>query len=184
MYTLFDTETTGLSGDARIAQIGAVLLDKDFNIRGEIMVHIQPDGWTMPDSTAAFHGISHNDCVQYGLPIASALNCLKKMADVSRYVGGHNYTYDYGRVSYECQQMPVTNFLDRKESLCTMQLGTDICKLSGKYPGKFKWPKLQELHKFLFGEEFIDAHDALADVKATAKCLKEISIKFPHALRR
>ena len=40
-------------------------------------------------------------------------------------------------------------------------------------------PKLSELHRILFGTGFEDAHNALADVEATAKCfwkLKELGI--------
>jgi hypothetical protein len=52
---------------------------------------------------------------------------------------------------------------------CTMLESTTMCNLPGRY-GKPKWPKLQELHKFLFGEEFTGAHSALDDVKATRRC--------------
>lgn len=40
--------------------------------------------------------------------------------------------------------------------------------------GRFKWPKLIELHRKLFGTGFDDAHDALADVKACGKCFFEM----------
>ena len=55
---------------------------------------------------------------------------------------------------------------------------TDLCKLP--FPdgtasnGQYKWPKLTELHEFLFGESFTGAHDALTDVKATARCFWEL----------
>ena len=39
-------------------------------------------------------------------------------------------------------------------------------------PGK--WPKLEELHIKLFGCNFEGAHDALDDVRATAKCFFEL----------
>jgi len=37
-----------------------------------------------------------------------------------------------------------------------------------------KFPTLEELHTVLFGENFQGAHDALADVRATAKCFFEL----------
>jgi len=43
----------------------------------------------------------------------------------------------------------------------------------GKY-GKYKWPKLMELHTKLFSVGFEEAHDAIADIRATAKCFFEL----------
>ena len=40
--------------------------------------------------------------------------------------------------------------------------------------GRFKWPKLTELHVKLFGEAFAEAHNASADVEATARCFLEL----------
>jgi DNA polymerase III epsilon subunit-like protein len=42
-------------------------------------------------------------------------------------------------------------------------------KLPGKY-GRYKWPKLAELHQVLFGEPFAGAHGALADARACMRC--------------
>ena len=46
---------------------------------------------------------------------------------------------------------------------CTMNEMTDVCKLPGKFAGKYKWPKLQEAYRHAFGKDFDGAHDALAD---------------------
>ena len=40
--------------------------------------------------------------------------------------------------------------------------------------GKFKLPKLTELHEYLFGEPFAEAHNATADVEATTRCFFEL----------
>jgi DNA polymerase III subunit epsilon len=57
---------------------------------------------------------------------------------------------------------------------CTMLSTTEVCKLPGRYIGRHKWPTLQELHKFLFEEEFSGAHDAMADVRALRRCYYEL----------
>ena len=41
-------------------------------------------------------------------------------------------------------------------------------------PRGFKWPSLGELHHALFNKGFDDAHDAAADVEATARCFLEL----------
>jgi DNA polymerase III alpha subunit (gram-positive type) len=40
--------------------------------------------------------------------------------------------------------------------------------------GKYKWPKLSELHQKLFGTDFEEAHNANVDIQATAKCFWEL----------
>ena len=41
----------------------------------------------------------------------------------------------------------------------------------------YKWPKLNEKNQFLFKSDFDITHNALADVKATAKCFFELKKK-------
>jgi len=45
---------------------------------------------------------------------------------------------------------------------------------AGGRGGGFKWPTLEELHQKLFSEDFPDAHNAAADVVATARCFLEM----------
>ncbi len=58
-------------------------------------------------------------------------------------------------------------------TVCTMKSSTDHCKLQGR-GFSFKPPKLAELHRFLFGEYFEGAHDAMIDVEATMRCFLEL----------
>jgi len=50
-------------------------------------------------------------------------------------------------------------------TFCTMREMTDICKLPGKFAGKFKWPKLGEACQHI-GKPLVGAHDAMADLRA------------------
>ena len=47
--------------------------------------------------------------------------------------------------------------------------GINICKIKTKN-GKFKYPKLNELHSHYFNADIENAHHALVDAEATAKC--------------
>ena len=63
-----------------------------------------------------------------------------------------------------------------KQVICTMNSTIDFCKLA-KRDEKAKWykkPKLAELHKVLFKDYFIGAHDAMVDVEATVRCFVEL----------
>ena len=49
-----------------------------------------------------------------------------------------------------------------------------LCELPGGRGGRFKLPKLEELHLHLFGEGFAEAHNAAFDVEATARVFLEL----------
>ena len=53
-----------------------------------------------------------------------------------------------------------------------MHSTTDFCAIEGYYG--HKWPKLEELYFKLFGSNFDNAHSAIADIEATAKCFWEL----------
>lgn len=56
----------------------------------------------------------------------------------------------------------------------------DQAKATGRWMGALgpKGPKLTVLYQDLFGEKLEGAHDALADIKATVRCARDIA---PHA---
>jgi len=59
-----------------------------------------------------------------------------------------------------------------KRKICTMHSTTDFCAINGPYG--YKWPKLSELHYKLFRTDFEEAHNAAADINATARCFWEL----------
>ena len=65
-----------------------------------------------------------------------------------------------------CLELPVLDTCTESSAL--------LCKLPGGRGGKFKLPTLSELHLFLFKENFEEAHNATADVEATARCFFEL----------
>ncbi|KAF5279695.1 hypothetical protein FQR65_LT15284 [Abscondita terminalis] len=64
--------------------------------------------------------------------------------------------------------------LKDKPIVDTMEFGTNVCQLSGGRGGRFKSPKLEELSEKLFGHKFDEAHNAAADVNATAQAFFEM----------
>jgi DNA polymerase-3 subunit epsilon len=81
-------------------------------------------------------------------------------------------SFDESVMGSEFIRAGVPNILTEKKRICTMRETTDLLALPGAYGNKF--PKLIELHKFLFGNEFEGAHNALTDISATAKCFWEL----------
>ena len=80
--------------------------------------------------------------------------------------------FDKKIVGAEMIRLGMKDELEKKKSYCTMQSSIDFCKIPGKYG--YKYPKLQELYKKLFGSEFENAHDAMSDIEATEKCFWEL----------
>lgn len=183
MYLIFDTETSGLPNyklplndpnQARIIQLAAILLDESFEEVACLSTLIKPDGWTIHPGAQAAHGIDITTCEKYGVHISIALHMFDCMYMKSTRVIAHNIKFDRRMIEVErALSHPDFEIKSNPEiDFCTMLSTTNLCRLPGRIPGQFKWPKLVELHKFLFGTEFEGAHDALADVRATAKCFK------------
>ncbi len=183
--TIFDSETTGkpinykgLMSDVdnwpRVSQLawqkinvetGDVLNEKEFIIF--------PDGWTIPTEKFFIdNNMSTERCLAEGKPIAEVLNLFIDDLNDSQVLVAHNMAFDLNVVGAEMIRLQVKADHVLKK-VCTMEFATDYCQLPGQY-GKYKWPKLLELHQKLFKEDFTGAHDALFDVKACSKCFIEM----------
>jgi DNA polymerase-3 subunit epsilon len=179
MYLFFDTETTGtpknykakmtdLNNWPRIIQLAAIMYDKDGSILAEQCDLIRPDGWTVP--TGLFwvkHGFSQEKSVADGVDIRYSLEKFLACINACDYVVAHNINFDYNVAGAEMIRAGLKAAI-KPQQICTMNAGTDLCKLPGNYG--YKWPSLEELHYHLFGELMVGAHNALNDVKAGARC--------------
>jgi len=185
MFLIFDTETTGLpkrdnapvsevDNWPRVVQIAWQLHDEDGDISEYHNLLIQPDGFEIPYSAEKIHGISTEKSRKYGMPLSEALQKFNDSVSKSTFLVGHNIRFDINALGAEFIRSGVaTEFLEKKQ-VCTMWSSTDHLKLPGGRGGKFKPPKLMELYKFLFEQQFTEAHNAAADVEATARCFFEL----------
>lgn len=181
MYLIFDTETSGLPNyklplndpnQARIIQLAALLLDESFEEVACLSTLIKPAGWTIHPGAQAAHGIDISECEKYGIIAQNALINFLHFASKASVLIAHNIKFDERMIDVELSLNGITKLQFPSKQFCTMLSTTNLCRLPGRIPGQFKWPKLVELHKFLFDTEFEGAHDALADVRATARCFR------------
>ena len=88
----------------------------------------------------------------------------------------HNIEYDENMIKLELRRLGKEYKYKPKQVICTMNSSTNFCKLPKKIASSpwYKRPKLWELHKKLFNEYFIWAHDAMIDVEATLRCFLEL----------
>ena len=186
MYLIFDTETTGLPKrwDAPITdtdnwprciqiawqlhdQFGNCLEHKDFLVR--------PDGFDIPFDAEKVHGISTQLAEQKGKPLHDVLEQFNEVLEKTKFVVGQNVGFDINIVGAEFVRLNIDNKLQELPVLDTCTEHTaNLCKIPGGRYGKFKLPTLTELHEFLFNQPFAEAHNATADVEATARCFFEL----------
>ena len=88
---------------------------------------------------------------------------------------GQNLKFDTNVMGCEFHRLNVENNLQEIPVLDTCTETTaKLCLLPGGRGGRFKLPTLSELHIHLFKSEFNEAHNATADVEATARCFLEL----------
>ena len=199
---VFDTETTGLVNFKRplddkcqphLVQYAGALIDPDTGrVYRALSTIIQPDGWIIPAEAAAVHGIGQQAAMDLGAGLAATLLWHQHAEHLATGIVAHNIDFDLavleieGRRTFKRAGLFMMDEAERKKPIaCTMKAGTALCKLP--YPDDtqeeadrrkaYKWPKLAELYRHLFGEDFEGAHDALEDVRACAKCFAELRKK-------
>lgn len=185
MYLIFDTETTGLPKNynaplsdsdnwPRMVQIAWQLHDEDGNLIENQDYIIKPKDYDIPFNATRIHGISTKMANQEGRDLAEVLQEFQEVLKKAKIVAGHNIDFDYKIVGAEFFRKEIENTLQKIPSADTMELGTDFCQLAGGRNGKYKSPKLVELYEKLYSEKFDEAHNAAADVNATAQVFFEM----------
>lgn len=177
---ILDTETAGLPGDyrapytdtanwPRLVQVAwAIYIGQELVVGRSRLV--RPDGWEIPAAATAVHGITTAQALAEGLPLADVLIEVADAVTAVATLAGHNLPFDEAVLSAEYHRagQPVP-FMPQHTRLDTMRLSTNLVRLPAKYG--YKWPKLNELHVWLFGVDFAGAHGAAADTAACAACL-------------
>lgn len=196
----FDTETTGLNiydnerniiSRPYIIQLSFVLFDTD---RLEI-IHCYDkiikidDDVAISSESIAIHGITRDKSKEFGINIVDALLCLFEYSKLASLIVGHNCSFDINMIKQESMRIKECNIykdnsiwtLPRILSMptyCTMKEMTNICKIPHidllGYPigvtSRYKWPKLNELHKHFFGNVPKTLHNSLHDTLACLRC--------------
>jgi DNA polymerase III subunit epsilon len=171
---------------ARLIQIAwQVVKIPEASVVAEACFLVIPSGdWEMSVGAEETHCISKEMVTSKGITVEKAMDRFLACMDMGvEHLVCHNTDFDLRILISETARHPRIHPLFRAitttPSFCTMKHMTQEMALP--YPngrGVGKWPKLIELHHYLFGEGFDGAHDALEDVKATVRCFVEISRKY------
>ncbi|HNI45161.1 MAG TPA: 3'-5' exonuclease [Chitinophagales bacterium] len=182
MYLFFDTETNGLpknwkapisdlSNWPRLVQIAWILYDQSGNEIERNDHIIKPQGFSIPREAASIHGITTEKANAEGVDLQWALDEFNTQVQKALHLVAHNMDFDEKIVGAEFLRNNMLNPIANKKKICTMKATTNYVAIEGYYG--YKWPKLSELHQKLFGFDFEEAHNAAADINATAKCFWE-----------
>ena len=182
---IFDCETTGFGSDDHLVQLAWLIHDSEGNeLKSENHI-IKPVGFEIPIETTKIHGITTKEAIDGGEDLKEVID--KFMSDIKEYecwtMVGHNINFDKRMITYELARLGIMFNFDLMDKVCTMNKSKDYCAIPGERGNKM--PKLQELYTILFGEEFEGAHNASADVQATAKCywkLKKLGVINPISM--
>jgi DNA polymerase III epsilon subunit-like protein len=164
-----DTETTGLPKKwgrpatevdnwPRVIELGAISVDTESKKVQPIGLLVCPNGFEIPAEATATHGIT-TEMASEGDPAEWVFPELHKLMTEADYVVGHNVKFDMDCIGaeYARQELP-------------QLFPLTICTMMGTRHMFGKWPKLAELYRKVFAQDFQDAHRALADITATARC--------------
>lgn len=184
MYTLiFDTETTGLPlryghkfapptdtysyDNARLIEIAYIIVNDEKNIIKKVNHLVKYDD-IINITNYNIHGIDNMMVEKSGKTIDYVFNeFATDLKDVNTLVA-HNINFDINILLSECYRehdkyKDLINEIKYKNKYCTMLEGK-------KHMKKSKWPKLKELHEFIFNTEWVQSHRALDDTETCMKC--------------
>jgi len=182
-FLVFDCETTGFvdfkapphaDSQPRLVQLACILFSKEGEAQSELSLLIRPDGWIIPQAAASVHGITTERASMNGIPLHVALMCFHQLAKRAQTIVAFNMAYDEPVITGECWRTSMPHPFRSDNKFCAMLGCKNILKLPGKFQGDYKWPKLSEAYRHFFNEDFDRAHDAMADVRATAKIVLEL----------
>jgi len=198
---VFDTETTGfinkkdpnLDNQPQVIQFAGILWEIkenqetwiwEWKEEKRVDILINPEK-PIPFASSQVHHL-------YDIDVKDKKNFEQQYEEIIKLINepdvivGHNIEYDENMIKLELRRLEKEYEYRPKQVVCTMNESTNFCKLP-KRDDKAKWykrPKLGELHKVLFKEYFIWAHDAMVDVEATVKCFVELVNKWVIKLQK
>ncbi len=185
MFLIYDTETTGLPKNdkapltdfenwPRLVQLAWQIHDENGDVIEVKNYIIKPEGFIIPRGAEKIHGISTERAQKEGQDLSEVLKIFNNSVKSAKVVIGHNIEFDNTVVKVECLRKNISYNIDDKIIIDTKEISTDYCAIPGGRGGRYKWPRLSELYKKLFNSDFDAAHNASADVQATARCFLEL----------
>jgi DNA polymerase III epsilon subunit-like protein len=199
-YFLFlDTETNGLPRDFKISPIHHQFYPEIVSIAWQMFIldnSSVPYKWKLEDQqyfvikpssptvkwskeSEAIHKISLSEALS-GVDIYDVFNLFDVALARSDYVIAHNLAFDKSVIQAAMHRVKRKSiWIHTGQEICSMLNTIQIVKIPRAKPigsDIYKWPKLSELHFFLFKEEYKegDLHNSMCDTQCLSKCYKQL----------
>lgn len=140
---------------------------------------IRPEGWEIPEDAKQVHGITTEYALEHGEPFAAVVDMLIADCHEAGLICGHNIHFDTGIIKANILRELGREYYDANDVETALYKGKriDTMRPTMKWVdarmanGRLKFPNLGELYDRCFPNETFEAHDALEDCKAVARCL-------------
>ena len=188
-YLVFDIETSGLPKSKgihpefsenfpRVLQVAWKLFDEYGDIISSDDRYLKQTA-KIPASATLINGIDDAKIKELGEDHSVVFSDFIDDIKNCKVVVCHNAEFDIPIMESEFLRNGFKKQFSKKKKICTMKLGTNICCLDKDYGRGYKYPKLEELFKYLFFRDAVyfkmdGLHNASLDVSVTAKCLFEL----------
>jgi DNA polymerase-3 subunit epsilon len=189
---VFDTETTGLildqtlkptianlkSNDSnfpKIVQISWSLFSRNREIISEgnyYIKQLEP----IPEEAIKIHNITNEICKEKGVDLKEALLKLSNDCTECTAIVAHNLSFDKTIIEAEFIRLGLKKPFSNKTNYDTVKMGQSVMK-------QRKYPKLEELCVFLYGENIrphLNQHNSLYDLFFTANCFFKMKSMKGH----
>lgn len=130
---------------------------------------IKPKGWEISEEVERKAKVTPIDMQEKGVDIKEALKDFMEALHKAEYVIAYNMKLSESVLISESQRVSMRHGFGTADKYCLMQEATWFTKITGS-DGRYKWPKLQDIHTKVFEARYADSGNALADVSATVLC--------------
>lgn len=181
----FDTETTGIKtwNDPdfipELVQIGAILQDTETKrVLAEINLIAEPVH-EIPPEASRIHGITNEMAKEFKIGLNVIDTVFAQMLSKAELIVAHNIDFDLDVLKDNLAYSKRILNDYRPKKYCTMEHSLMLVKAPLTYKQKayfsskgqkpdapYKQPNLSETYRFFFNEDFVGAHDAMADIRA------------------
>jgi DNA polymerase-3 subunit epsilon len=156
-------------------QLGMKLDAPDRKEMGAFNFLIRTEGWEINPRATEVTGIDNAMADAYGIDLIAGMEAFFDSIANADIAVAHNARFDVTvmrrATQVYCEKTGHEWFdpFQDVQVVCTMLASMNIVKAKPKRNGQWKWPKLEECVRHFFGETLVGAHDALTDVRATAR---------------
>tara|TARA_Y100000992_G_C21274277_1_gene498955 strand:+ start:2479 stop:3123 length:645 start_codon:yes stop_codon:yes gene_type:complete len=179
---IFDTETSGLfprdgiGDNPYMIQLACIMYDTYEKKIINTINSIIKINFEISEEVSKLTGITNDKIRDNGKDINDILDNFNNLLNDCDILVAHNMEFDLKVMKTEMdrnnKKLNYSEDAIRVRTYCTMKKSIHLCKIQkensfGKY---YKWPKLEELHKWLFNQDVRNLHDAYNDVLVCLRC--------------